>query len=1169
MMRSVIPWTQKVTVGGGSGMTSTHKGDLTLRSKRNPKIIIVLIGVLCIPAFGKNVINVKILAKKGCTFTIGEDCAFLMDAKGNKIIFEENSKDELYYFHAIKVAMEPKNCNNIMSKVPQVSDDEDSDEDPDKPPPKPTKLKNNKTKLTSTLQKKSSESGEDESKTLVGNGEDPSKTKDGQQPAESTTKFLTTMEINEAHCKYAHASETLLRRTLKHYQVKSTGTFETCDGCLRTKAKAKKLLKINSNKAEKPGERLLMDTSGPFHETTAGSKYWIKIMDEKTKKCWDYFAKKKSEVPTKAESLIILLNNIGYTVKFLRCDDAGEHGPKLVKVCEQHGITLEYTGRNTPQRNGIVERRFQTDGERATAALISAGIPPYIRNYIWAEVSKSASELNNITMNSTTELPPDTMFYGKDSKLPTHLIELGRIGYIAKSAKIKGKKYIVDKSIPMLMCGYAPNHARDTYRMFNPKTLKLTQSRNVQWSTFKRSQASDLLKEYRTEADEVESSDDETEIIKTAPVESGYFQDTSEDSDDSDESATTVDIPDAAAERMDEEEEDSSTAPSENDDNDVDADEDNIQDDDDENEEKDPPQVHREMAKLKTSYNDGTLDVDMNSKTRTRSQSRTVSFAFSTQLTSDPKTPTTYKEATTGPETKSWIEAIKGEFNNFLSRDAWIMTSRKSIGKRKALGTKHVFKLKLEQDGSTRYKNRVVVKGFMSIPGVDYTESFAPVATETTIRLVITIGLYNEWTIELVDYEAAFLNADMKVDMYIEYPEGMVELGFITKEQARDNVAKLGRSMYGAVDASLRWNVTLMKHLTGPMKLKQSLADPCCVYRRRNGETTLIFAITVDDTILTGRDEDVKWFKETIKKTFNTTNLGKLRKHLGVSYEWGKTDKGHKYILANMKLYEKEMVEDFEKFLGNKLKTAETPGWPGKTLLKHVGEPVNHKEYRSFVGRLMHWVKKLAPETSNSIRELAQHLQNPGDEHWKSLTRFMGYVKSGKYKTLRYNKPKEMRQVCYADSNYAQNSDDRKSVSCVHNTIDGRCMTYNSSQNQKVIALSSCDSEYYGYSKACQEIKFTQQLCDEVCGEGFLKKPAILYGDNQGAIFLVKNKQVGQRTKHIDIRHHFMRAMQEDGEVSFRFRGTERMVADVGTKNTPVKTFDGHSFKMRNGCVDR
>ena len=145
------------------------------------------------------------------------------------------------------------------------------------------------------------------------------------------------------------------------------------------------------------------------------------------------------------------------------------------------------------------------------------------------------------------------------------------------------------------------------------------------------------------------------------------------------------------------------------------------------------------------------------------------------------------------------------------------------------------------QNNSVCYKARAVVKGYNQIPGVDFTESFAPVATDTTTRIIFAFVLFNpKWTCEIVDVEAAFLNADLHEDLFIEYPEGVVELGFETQETTLNFCILLDKAMYGAVQAARQWSIKLIEILTRRMNLVQSLVDPCLFYLKRNNELVLI-----------------------------------------------------------------------------------------------------------------------------------------------------------------------------------------------------------------------------------------------------------------------------------------------------------------------------------------
>jgi hypothetical protein len=114
-----------------------------------------------------------------------------------------------------------------------------------------------------------------------------------------------------------------------------------------SKGRRLKIAKEDLKRATKPAQRLQLDLSGPFHATTSGSKYWLKIMCQYSRKSWDYFLKRKNEVADKLEHLLDLLKAAKFKVEVVRCDDAGEH-LAVEALCEKRGIKVEFTGSNTP-----------------------------------------------------------------------------------------------------------------------------------------------------------------------------------------------------------------------------------------------------------------------------------------------------------------------------------------------------------------------------------------------------------------------------------------------------------------------------------------------------------------------------------------------------------------------------------------------------------------------------------------------------------------------------------------------------------------------------------------------------------------------------------------------------------------------------------------------------
>jgi hypothetical protein len=115
------------------------------------------------------------------------------------------------------------------------------------------------------------------------------------------------------------------------------------------------------------------------------------------------------------------------------------------------------------------------------------------------------------------------------------------------------------------------------------------------------------------------------------------------------------------------------------------------------------------------------------------------------------------------------------------------------------------------------------------------------------------------------------------------------------------------------------------------------------------------------------------------------------------------------------------------------------------------------------------------------------------------------------------------------------------------------------------VALSSTEAEYQALSECAQEAMFTQNLLEEITGQVLT---AIIYEDNLGAIYLTKNQQVSSRTKHIDIRHHYMRDLLDEKRLDIRFQRSENNSSDIMTKNTTKEIHDRHTTKLRNGTLD-
>ena len=326
------------------------------------------------------------------------------------------------------------------------------------------------------------------------------------------------------------------------------------------------------------------------------------------------------------------------------------------------------------------------------------------------------------------------------------------------------------------------------------------------------------------------------------------------------------------------------------------------------------------------------------------------------------------------------------------------------------------------------------------------------------------------------------------------------------------------------------------------------------IFRKgENGETELIIIVYVDDCCIIGPKGKVNEAKEILRDRFGTVEDGRLRKLLGVRYDWKKEEETNEpYLEMTMNDKAKEILTAYEKATGKTPKNYASPGAPGTVLKRNEEETIMRDEYRSIIGKLMFYTTKIGPECAFAIGQLARHMQNPGTDHWKALDRAVGYIKGKGEHKLKMKKPSELRVISFADSSYADCKDTRRSSSGDMHTIGGAIVSWRA-QLLKMLCLSSTEAEYVTLTEAAKEQKFIQMLLGEIMK---CDMPGILYEDNEAAAFLTKNQQVSGRTKHIDLRCHYIREHVEKNRAIVMRTTSEENLADILTKNVSVGKFE-------------
>ncbi|KAJ0694305.1 putative RNA-directed DNA polymerase [Helianthus annuus] len=244
--------------------------------------------------------------------------------------------------------------------------------------------------------------------------------------------------------------------------------------------------------------------------------------------------------------------------------------------------------------------------------------------------------------------------------------------------------------------------------------------------------------------------------------------------------------------------------------------------------------------------------------------------AFTTSLCSE-EIPTTVEQAL---KSKNWKEAMEAEMDALNKNDTW----EKCIlppGK-KPVGCRWVFTIKYRPDGTVeRYKARLVAKGYTQTYGIDYSETFSPVAKIDTIRVLFSIAANKNWPLLQFDVKNAFLHGELKEEVYMEAPPGVME-----NSNPRE-VSRLKKSLYGLKQSPRAWfgRFTLAMKKYG---FKQSNSDHTLFLKRRNGHVTCLI-IYVDHMIITGNDkEEMARLKANLFEEFEMKDLGRLKYFLGI-----------------------------------------------------------------------------------------------------------------------------------------------------------------------------------------------------------------------------------------------------------------------------------------------
>ncbi|KAA0033083.1 copia protein [Cucumis melo var. makuwa] len=517
--------------------------------------------------------------------------------------------------------------------------------------------------------------------------------------------------------------------------------------------------------------------------------------------------------------------------------------------------------------------------------------------------------------------------------------------------------------------------------------------------------------------------------------------------------------------------------------------------------------------------------------------------------------PLNFEEAS---QNDKWKIAMDEEIKAIKKNDTWELSTLPN-GK-KAVGVKWVFKIKRNEKGEVeRYKARLVAKGYSQRKGIDYDEVFAPVARLETIRLLIALAAQNNWKIFQMDVKSAFLNGYLEEEVYLEQPPG-----YSVKGQ-EDKVLKLKKALYGLKQAPRMWNSRINKYFLDNGYLRCPYEHSLYIKVNGHGDI-LVVCLYVDDLIFTGNCASMfEDLKKAMTQEFEMTDIGLMSYYLGIEVK--QSEEG---IFISQERYTRDILEKFNMMNS---KSVATPIETGTKLSKHEeGDDVDPSYFKSLVGSLR-YLTCTRPDILFSVGLVSRFMESPTTTHLKVAKRILRYLRGTLDYGLFYSSSKEFKLEGYCDSDWAGDTNDRKSTSGYVFFIGNTAFTW-SSKKQPIVTLSTCEAEYIAAASCVCHAVWLRNLLKTV---GILQEdPTVIHIDNKSTIALAKNPVFHDRSKHIDTRFHFIRDCISRKEVQVEYVKTEDQIADIFTKPLKVNVFNnlrtllGVFFKTKNmfkgGC---
>jgi len=463
------------------------------------------------------------------------------------------------------------------------------------------------------------------------------------------------------------------------------------------------------------------------------------------------------------------------------------------------------------------------------------------------------------------------------------------------------------------------------------------------------------------------------------------------------------------------------------------------------------------------------------------------------------------------------------------------------------MDSRWVFVRKGEADDSTRYKARLVIRGFKDVHEYDFTEIYAPVVCLSDVRALLVIANKFDWEVTQMDVDTAFLNGTLNKIVYMKIPDGVK----VSEEFRKNKVCKVRKALYGLKVSPKRWYLKFKQVMVqGGFHVFEGQA---CLFYWRKGHKIVIVMLYVDDILITGNCRDkIRETKRILCGSFKMKILGEPKKFLGIEIS---RDRDNRILQMKQTKFTNAMLERFEleNCAGSEI-PMRTNQASKKTIRKRKFESTLDLEkkipFREAVGALLYCTNCTRPDIAFSVNLLARKSHCYNMEDWLDVEKILKYLSVTKDVGITFYGNDD--DLCvFSDASLGTNDELGRSTAGFIVKLFGDPISWGVTK-QRIVATSSMEAEYVAMSRAVKEIVYFSYMCRSLIKLDIMP---VLYEDNKSAIFAAKAEVVRSLKHIVKLKYHYVRQAVQEGKIKIKWVSTSEQLADIFTKALPKNSF--------------